>query len=860
MLQTPEFMPHKRFPILLMAGLALTTCKSDDSGSKSPPEGTKPELHLSLASGEVRAGQIEDEKALIGGVTARGRPGDYKIYNNKVRFIIAGIGRGTGYNPFGGVVVDADLVRDSGEEGRSNYGEVIVGIDLNIMRSQSIEVINNGLDGEAARIRVYGVETPFPLFDVITQGWFEENVQGLEFNVDYVLEPDAEFLTMEFSIHNPTEKYAEIGGLLSIFFFGDGAEPFVPGFGYELPRTGVSLEYFGAVAEEVSYLYARPEVAFDIFITQSGLSGANHGSGFPLRAKETYSFRHLLVVGGGDLNALQATWNKAIERDAGKELSGRVLYPDGSPVSLGKVHVLQKGSSSSRNYISTGTLNEKGEYKLLLPDGDYELQASALYHVASATQALSLSSAGMQTNFELARPGQIRYTIKDQTGRLLPAKITMRPTGGRAKRLPANYGEPPEPGYVLHTEYAVSGEGSFEIPSGMMDYWITRGGEYTLETGTIQVLAGKEAILDTVLTRVVDTTGWMSTDTHVHAQLSPDSPDLYPFKVSAMVVEGLELPVSTEHEAIGDFNPAINELGVQDWMQGIIGSEITTFTYGHFNAWPLEQDFDKPGNGRIDWFYKKPAETFAAIRENKGEPFIQVNHPRSPAVGGYFSAMSYDAETGVAARKDDFSLDWDGIEVANGCGVSGIERSVMLDWYSFLNQGRRKMGLGSTDSHKARYGQMGYPRTYVKFGHDDPKKVTPESFRDAMFAGRMIVSCGPFFEFKVNDSDVGDIVTVSDGQLNLWAKVSAPDWMDVDQMEFVINGELVHTEMVSTDDETVRYEGTLTTSITPGQDAWIIMKVRGDRSHSQHSGTRPSWGFTNPVFIDGNGDGQWTMN
>ncbi len=171
------------------------------------------------------------------------------------------------------------------------------------------------------------------------------------------------------------------------------------------------------------------------------------------------------------------------------------------------------------------------------------------------------------------------------------------------------------------------------------------------------------------------------------------------------------------------------------------------------------------------------------------------------------------------------------------------------------------MALGSTDSHKARYGQMGYPRTYVKLGHDDPKKVTPESFRDAMFAGKISVTCGPFFEFKVNDVELGDLATISDGQLNLWAKVAAPLWMDVDQMEFLVNGELVHTELIKESDlnGTIRFEGTVTTSITPGKDAWVIMKVRGNQSHSQHAATRPSWGFTNPVFIDGNGDGRWTM-
>ena len=113
------------------------------------------------------------------------------------------------------------------------------------------------------------------------------------------------------------------------------------------------------------------------------------------------------------------------------------------------------------------------------------------------------------------------------------------------------------------------------------------------------VVAGETANVEARLVRSVSTLGWLSTDTHIHSQLSPDSPDLFPYKVQSMVVENLEVPVSTEHEAIGDFNPAIEELGLKAWMKGIIGYEFTTFTYGHFNAFPLVPEPSLPGNGRV---------------------------------------------------------------------------------------------------------------------------------------------------------------------------------------------------------------------------------------------------------------------
>ena len=110
-------------------------------------------------------------------------------------------------------------------------------------------------------------------------------------------------------------------------------------------------------------------------------------------------------------------------------------------------------------------------------------------------------------------------------------------------------------------------------------------------------------------------------------------------------------------------------------MKGIIGSEITTFTYGHFNAFPLIPEPSLPGNGRFSWYQKKPGETFAAIRAHRGDVFIQVNHPRSQAFGGYFTAMGFDREAFSFRLDDQWSADFDGIEVLNGCAAAASPTS-----------------------------------------------------------------------------------------------------------------------------------------------------------------------------------------
>ena len=456
---------------------------------------------------------------------------------------------------------------------------------------------------------------------------------------------------------------------------------------------------------------------------------------------------------------------------------------------------------------------------------------------------------------EVTVPGRLEYRVTDEDGAALPAKLSVRRLGEAVPRLPARFGEPSGSRGLFALRFAHDGEGSLPLPAGDYEVYVSRGNEYEVVTATLSVAAGEGTPLNAMLERSVDTRGWISTDTHVHAQLSPDSPDLYPYKVQAMVVEGLEMPVSTEHESIGDFNPAIRELGLERWMKGVVGSEITTATYGHFNAYPMIPDPTKPGSGRIDWYQKKPGETFAAIRANPGEPFIQVNHPRSPSIGGYFSAMGFDEVAYTSARPDQWSLDFDGIEVLNGCGNGTVEQQPIRDWFSFLNHGERKVGAASTDNHVASTGDLGYPRTYVRMPTDAPEEAKIEDFASSFFGGRLSLSCGPFVTIASGGVEIGGTISAV-GTVDVEIYVAAPSWMDVDVVEIIVDGVVVETIAVGEAAGAVRFDDEVTVAL-PAGDAWIAVAVRGDRRHGAWASNRPSFAVTNPLFVDGDGDGRW---
>lgn len=846
--------------LALLPLAALTTnlaCTSASNPASSGPA----RLDVPLSRGEARAGLITTDAELVRGTTAKGRVGDYKLYNAKVAVVIAQPGSARGYHPYGGTILDADRVRPRTEDGQTTFGEIILALDLAVMKPDTVEVVSDGTKGGAARLRLKGTEAPLPFFDAIFSELFPVKQNATEWTIDYVLEPDAESLVVEQTIKNVGRETVEYGLPIVGFMFGDGARPFMPGHGFKPPTTSAFGTYYGAIADRVGYLYGRTDESLTIIVNTSGVIVAGLGEGFALRAQETATTTHHLVIGDGDLARTQAIWDGLTTKPGGPMIAGEVVDAEGTPIVGARVHVtLAEASVADRDYVTQARTDASGRYTVPVAPGRYSVVVAAEGQVLSERRELEVvAGRSVTADFALPRPGTLAYSVTDDRGERLPVKLSVAPRGRAPLELPSRYGEPVQAYGLQATIFGWAGEGTYELPAGDYRVWISRGAEYEVEERDVTIASAKTATITATLVRSVDTTGWLSTDTHIHAQLSPDSPDLYPLKVSSMVSEGLEIPVSTEHEAIGDFNPTIRAMGLEAWLQGIVGSEITTTTYGHFNAFPLKPDPSKPGNGRVEWYKKKPGETFATIRANELEPFLQVNHPRSPAIGGYLSAMGFDPESFSFARGDDASLDFDALEVANGCQLGEIE-TVTRDWFSLLNRGHRVFATGSTDNHYTERGEMGFPRTYVRMPTDDPAAASVPDVRSAFKAGRLVVTCGPFVETMLGAAEIGDTARITGDEVTLHVRIAAPAWMSVSSLEVIVNGRIVLTQPIDPPGaSTERFDGDVRVPVNAGRDGWVIVRVRGDESHGVWARNRPSFAFTNPIFLDGNDDGAWVM-
>ena len=285
-------------------------------------------------------------------------------------------------------------------------------------------------------------------------------------------------------------------------------------------------------------------------------------------------------------------------------------------------------------------------------------------------------------------------------------------------------------------------------------------------------------------------------------------------RVANFLAEGVDVLVSTDHEFITDYQPVIDSLGANGVMGSIIGEEVTSFTHGHFNTFPVKRDETAGGNGgafdhaggegptlRLTELFPKIKSAFGSV--------VQINHPRGG--NGAFSHLKIDTATlashglpadfrmapapdATAGNTKLFGDGFDALEVANG---ANLELAIVNDWMTFLSRGTVRTATGVSDSHNALNDTGGYSRTWLRVGVDVPAMMTHALFAEAVKKNRAVISNGPFLKVtaqRVNAAGVaeGPIVEVGDTLklspaasegLELTVDVTAQDWVQFDRIE-----------------------------------------------------------------------------
>lgn len=248
---------------------------------------------------------------------------------------------------------------------------------------------------------------------------------------------------------------------------------------------------------------------------------------------------------------------------------------------------------------------------------------------------------------------------------------------------------------VNHVTYgAFTGlDGSVSIPiePGRWTIVATHGLEYDFDLVQVDVAGGVDTVASLRVEKAIDSFRWLGGDLHVHAINSPDAPTANRDRILSFLADGVDFLVSSDHGYRTNYQPVIDSMEA-DWnhdgiidrkanqiLLAILGEEVTTWDYGHFNAFPLRADPDAPrhpqllnsrgkgvnedartpstNGGALLWWKDDPAggsgsvstatEIFSALRTqapagSEAQQAIQVNHPFTGNFQAYFDIIGLD--------------------------------------------------------------------------------------------------------------------------------------------------------------------------------------------------------------------------
>jgi hypothetical protein len=257
---------------------------------------------------------------------------------------------------------------------------------------------------------------------------------------------------------------------------------------------------------------------------------------------------------------------------------------------------------------------------------------------------------------------------------------------------------------------------------------------------------------------------------------------------------------------------------------------MTSFDYGHFNAWPLTIDPSQVNGGSVDHggaapagmdfpssgnFSLTPAQIIAAANTDPGTNTVQINHIHS-----YFgiegnSGLAID--TGVTppqslvppvARRlppvpNLFTDTCNAFEIWIGDDRGQIYTNFLGrnigDWFNMINQGIVRTGVADSDTHVRKITQAGIPRSMVASPTDAPGGLSAiaDTLSGNVNDGRVVGTNAPMVRVTANAASTGQTaglalglprtIATTDGSVDVTVQIQSPLWAEFDRVEYYVN-------------------------------------------------------------------------
>jgi len=845
-----------------------------DAGRPPPPPqrcDIPLERFFAEGTGATRAQKIKSRLELLEGPNAHGKIGDYLLENDRIRVVLQAADRHIGPLPFGASIIDADLVRP-GEPGRDQFGEL--GLIYNLGRTINptfFEVLSPGGVGEPAIVAMSGRDTVQDYLRI--KNILKQQAQLPVLDADrplplritsyFILNPGEQRVryVTAFCNEGDQEEGMLVGDLSDPGYVVDlfNGQACTGGFGYGGMCAGLDrASWYGYQGDGVAYGWApykagapgipEPTNAILTFSAVTGsLIGADGLAGLtewfdpnmerrsgemrlPARGTQVIARDFFVARDLGEIATLGETSRAAVKGTPLGDLSGEVKS-GGKSLAGAKVSVV-RGTEIAGVFVT----DEEGRFQGRFAAGTYTVAAWAPARIPTPDVTVTLRPEEPVTlSMTLGETRTLTVRVRDPSGTPLPAKVTVIcasgicPAPNRQLIRFFDAGKDPLPDNLQLVGFVPPvGEQSFSVPPGAYRVLVSRGPEYSVfpndfrsSGGAFRDLGDGDATVEAVIARVIDTTGYMSADFHVHGVNSPDSMVDNASRALTFLAEGTDILVATDHDFYTDYSEDIRALKGEGLLATFVGVEMSPVDFGHFNAFPFVPDPTDPITaGVIDWGGGlgdsfTPAQIFSAARQ-AGARTVIINHPRGYL--GVFTNLGADLDT-LATHADpvDFcmapqpgatpadtrllSTDFDVVEVLNA-GVDELSpvaaRPVFNDWFTLLSRGIKVAGIGASDSHQRWATAVAYPRTFVGVGLDEAPALTSSAVSAALRRVDAVTTSAPFVRIEARRVDtsgaptsatarMGEVVAASSDDVEVVVEVQVPEYLDVSRIELYMH-------------------------------------------------------------------------
>lgn len=591
-----------------------------------------------------------------------------------------------------------------------------------------------------------------------------------------------------------------------------------------------------------------------------------------LKGGEEVSFERFIAVGTSPLQALGIVWER--DKETGI-LRGSLEDETGKPIPTAEIAV-KVGARDNVKEIKAYP-DVKGKFSFRLPRGTHDIWVRDIGRPGVEHMGYELGEEG-ELKVVMEAASAVNFKITDSEGVSMPCKVQFNSMGDTPK---LNLGPANRAHGCVDQYQSETGAFRVQVPPGKYRIVVTRGMEYSHMARELTVTPGKELKVTGKLRRLVDTSGWLSTDYHNHSTPSGDNTCGTPDRVINMAAEHLEFVPTTEHNRMFDWTPTIKALGLESFMATVPGIELTG-SGAHFNSFPFKPDPMKQDGGAPLW-EKDPRLNALRLRhfqDSDPDRWVHVNHPDMSE-----NFVDWNGDGKVDGGYANLGSMLDALESQNYLGneiLAGVPYRVEKDinkpggrvkyvrefiWLQTLNQGHRVWGIAVSDAHSVHGNGAGAWRTYVKSSTDEPAKADWRELVRHSKAGRMILTNGPYLEVETGDGALaGADIRAAGGQVDLKVKVQCTDWIDIDRVQVLVNGaqredlnftRKSHPKMFNKGVK--KFDQVIPVELS--QDAHLIVVATGENStlitgygSSPQSKMNPC-AYNNPIFVDVDGNG-----